>query len=54
MEDRHSRLERQAARVYDLLLGPLLGRARLADHLDEVIIRLRAEQVARRLVDVEL
>jgi hypothetical protein len=34
-EDRHSRLEWPATRIYDLFLGPPTNQARLADHLDE-------------------
>jgi hypothetical protein len=37
MEDQRSQLEQPAMRIYDLLLGPPPGRARLADHLDEAI-----------------
>jgi hypothetical protein len=35
LEEWHSQLERPAMRICDLLLRPPLGRARLADHLDE-------------------
>jgi hypothetical protein len=35
MEDRCSRLEQPAVRIYDLLLGPPTSRAQLAGHLDE-------------------
>jgi hypothetical protein len=41
-------------RSYDLLLGPLTGRARLVDHLDEATGQLRVELAARQEVDVEL
>jgi hypothetical protein len=54
MEDRCSRLERPTMRIYDLLLGPPAGRARLADHLDEVVGQLRVELVAWWEVDAEL
>jgi hypothetical protein len=37
MEDWRSRLERPAARICDLLLGPPPGRARLTDCLDKVV-----------------
>jgi hypothetical protein len=35
LEERCSRLERPATRIYDLLLGPPPSRSELADHLDE-------------------
>jgi hypothetical protein len=35
LEEWRSWLERPAARIYDLLLGPAPDRAHLADHLDE-------------------
>jgi hypothetical protein len=35
MEDRCSRLEQPAVRIYDLLLGPPTSRAQLVGHLDE-------------------
>jgi hypothetical protein len=54
MEDRCSRLERPTMRIYDLLLGPPAGRARLADHLDEVVRQLRVELVAWWEADAEL
>jgi hypothetical protein len=41
-------------RIYDLLLGPPAGRARLADHLDEAVGQLRVELVARWEADAEL
>jgi hypothetical protein len=37
VEGRHSKLERPAARICDLLLVPLPGWAWLADHLDEAV-----------------
>jgi hypothetical protein len=46
MEDRHSRLEWPAARIYDLLLGTPPGRAWLADLLDEAARQLRVELAA--------
>jgi hypothetical protein len=36
VERRRSKLERPAARICDLLVGPMPGRAWLADHLDAV------------------
>jgi hypothetical protein len=54
MEDRRSWLERPTMRIYDLLLGPPAGRARLADHLDEAVGQLRVELVARWEADAEL
>jgi hypothetical protein len=35
LEERFSRFEWPGTRIYDLLLGPPSGQARLADHLDE-------------------
>jgi hypothetical protein len=46
MEDRHSRLEWPAARIYDLVLGTPPGRAWLADLLDEAAGHLRVELAA--------
>jgi hypothetical protein len=40
-------------RIYDLLLGPPLGRARLANHLDEATKVLGVELARRREADVE-
>jgi hypothetical protein len=37
MVGHRAKLERPAARICDLLLGPLPGRAWLADRLDEVV-----------------
>jgi hypothetical protein len=54
MEERWSRLEQRTVRIYDLLLGPPPGQARLADHLDEAIGQLRVELSARWEVDPEL
>jgi hypothetical protein len=53
LEEQRSWLERPAARIWDLLLGPPPGWVWLADHLDEVAWQLRAELVARREADVE-
>jgi hypothetical protein len=47
LEERRSRLERPGVRIYDLLLGPPSGRARLARQLG-------AELAAQREVDAEL
>jgi hypothetical protein len=41
-------------RICDLLLGPLLNQARLADSLDEAAAQCGAELAARREVDTEL
>jgi hypothetical protein len=41
-------------RIYDLLLGPPPGRARLADRLDKAVGQLGAELATRREVDTEL
>jgi hypothetical protein len=54
LEELCSRLVRPGTRICDLLLGPPLGHARWADHLDEVTGWLGAELVARREVDAEL
>jgi hypothetical protein len=54
MEDQRSRLEWPTMRVSNLLLGPLLGRARLVDHLDEAAGQLRVELATRWEVDAEL
>jgi hypothetical protein len=54
MEDRRSWLERPAARIYDLLLGPPTCQARLADHLDEATGQLRVELAAWWEAYVEL
>jgi hypothetical protein len=37
IEERLSRLEYPGMRIYDLLLGPPSGHARLVDHLDEYV-----------------
>jgi hypothetical protein len=47
-------LKKSDARVYDLILGLPFGRVRLADRLEEAIVWLWAEQVARREMDVNL
>jgi hypothetical protein len=49
-----SLLEQTGTRICDLLLGLPLGQARWADRLAEATGRLRAEIVARRVVDAEL
>jgi hypothetical protein len=54
MEERRSWLEWPTARIYDLLLGPPSGWARLVDHLDEAARQLRVELAARWEVDAEL
>jgi hypothetical protein len=54
MEERWSRLEWPAAKIYDLLLGPPPSRAWLADRLDEATRQLKVELSARREVDAEL
>jgi hypothetical protein len=53
VEERISRLERPAVRIYDLLIGPPTSRVWLADHLDEATGQLRVELAARREVDAE-
>jgi hypothetical protein len=54
LEEQRSRLERPGVWIYDLLLGPPSGRARLIDHLDEDAGQLGAELAARREADFEL
>jgi hypothetical protein len=54
VEDRCSRLERPAARICNLLLGPLPVQAQLANHLGEDVGHLRVEQAARRGADAEM
>jgi hypothetical protein len=54
MEERQSQLEWHAARIWDLLLGPLSGWDRLADHLDEVVGQLRVELATWWEVNAEL
>jgi hypothetical protein len=54
MEDWRSRLELPVVRIYDLLLGPLTGQARLANRLDEATGHHRVELAARREADAEL
>jgi hypothetical protein len=49
-----SQLEHHGARICDQLHGPPLGRARLANHLDEVVGQLGVELALRREADVEL
>jgi hypothetical protein len=43
VEGHHLKLELPTVRICDLLLGPLLGRAWLADHLDGAAKQLRGE-----------
>jgi hypothetical protein len=43
LEEWHSLLERPNKRIYDLLLGPPLSRAGLADHLDDTAGKLGVE-----------
>jgi hypothetical protein len=45
---------RPTMRICNLLIGPSLGRARLADHLDEATGQLRVELAAWREADAEL
>jgi hypothetical protein len=47
VEDWRSWLEWPAARIYDLLLRPPLGRDRLVDRLDEATGQLRVKLVAQ-------
>jgi hypothetical protein len=47
LEEWCSRLEWPPVRIYNLLLGPPPGQARLADHLDEAVRQLRVELVAQ-------
>jgi hypothetical protein len=54
VEGHCSKLERPAARISDLLLGPPPSRAWLDDHLDEATGQLREELAAQRKSDVEL
>jgi hypothetical protein len=54
LEERRSRLERPAARICDLVLGPPLGQAQLADYLDEAARQLGVELAARWVADAEL
>jgi hypothetical protein len=54
LEERRSRFEWPGMRIYDLLLGPPSGQARLADHLDKAARQLGAELDAWREADVEL
>jgi hypothetical protein len=51
---RRSKLEWSAARTYDLLLRPLLGRAWLADRLGDNAGQLGVELTARREAEAEL
>jgi hypothetical protein len=53
-EERRLLLEKSGARVYDLILGPLSGRARLDNLLEEAIGYLWVEQVARYEANGEL
>jgi hypothetical protein len=54
LEERRSQLERPVVRIYDLLLGPPPGRARLTDCLDEVAEQLGVELAARQEADAGL
>jgi hypothetical protein len=54
LEERHSWLEGSDTRICDLLLGPPLVRARLADCLDEAAEYLGAELAAWLEADAEL
>jgi hypothetical protein len=54
LEERCSRLERPGMRIYDLLLRPPYGQARLADRLEEAPRRLGTELAVRWEADVEL
>jgi hypothetical protein len=54
LEEWHSWLELPITRICDLLLGPLPGRARLANHLDEATGQHRAELAAQREVDAKM
>jgi LPS sulfotransferase NodH len=52
--EQRSCLENSGMRIYDLILGSPLGLARLADHLEQAIEWLRAEQVEHWEVNAEL
>jgi hypothetical protein len=54
VEGRRLKLEWPAAKIFDLLLRPLPGRAWLADHLEEDVGRLSVELDARREVEAKL
>jgi hypothetical protein len=54
LEELCSLHECPSMRICDLLLGPPLGQARWANHLDEAVGRLGAELAARQEVDAEL
>jgi hypothetical protein len=46
--------EKSGVKVYDMILGPLSGRVRLANRLEEAIEQLWAKQAARREADFKL
>jgi hypothetical protein len=54
LEELCLQLERSSAWICNLLIGPPLGQARWADHLDKATGWLGVELVARQEVDVEL
>jgi hypothetical protein len=54
LEDQSSRLERPAARICDLFLGPPHSRARLGDRLDEAAGHHRVELATPLEADAEL
>jgi hypothetical protein len=54
LEERCSRFERPAVRIYDQLLGPPSGQNQLADHLDEDTVQLGVKLAAQWEVDAEL
>jgi hypothetical protein len=54
LELQHSWLELSDVRIYDLLIGPPLGLAQLANRLDEAAEQLGAKLAARQVADAEL
>jgi hypothetical protein len=48
------RLENSGTRICDQILGSPSGRVQLADHLEQAIRRIQAEQVEHREADTEL
>jgi hypothetical protein len=54
VETCHSKIEWPTAWIGDLFLGPPPSRAWLANHLDEVVARLKVEHATRWKVEAEL
>jgi hypothetical protein len=54
LEERRSRLERPSVSIYNLLLRPPHGQARLADYLDKATEQLRVELTAWQEADTKL